>query len=177
MEFHHPPGSLLKVKELIALLHPYASHWREWTTSGASFLSPSEILIIENYLKSGTHDASVKELRLSLSTIDFVMQLSIARLRRNEHQLRKWLTEKMLEEKGLIHYSSERERFLHSPLVFLNIPYGLKWELKHLRENSMADVLQHYTEEELRECWFMTTKGMKELKRLVKKHKCEGMLK
>jgi hypothetical protein len=177
MQFHHPPGSLLKVKELLALLEPFAMHWQEWTSSGASFLSPSEILIIENYLRDGTHDASMKELRLSFATIDFVMQLSISRLRRNHHQFRKWLTEKLLEDAGVISYSSEQARFLHSPLVFLGIPYSLKSELKYLRESCMADVLRHYSEEELRQCWFMTERGIMELKEVLENVGCLGMLK
>jgi hypothetical protein len=176
MQFHHPPGSIIKVKELLAILQPFAAHWYEWTSSGASFLSPSEILIIENYLKSGTHDASMNELHLSFSTVDFVMQLSATRLHRHQHQFHKWLTEKMLEESGVISYPSERAKFLHSPLAFLDIPFSLKSELKHLRESCMEDVLRHYSEEELRGCWFITERGMEELKRELERYECEALL-
>ncbi|MCD6066951.1 MAG: hypothetical protein K0S33_1777 [Bacteroidetes bacterium] len=176
MEFHHPPDAIKKVKELIAVIEPYAPHWREWTGSGASFLSPSEILILQNYLQHGTHDVSHTELKLSLPTIEFIMQLSVSRLHRNQHLFRKWLTERLLEEHGVIRYESAQYRFLHSPLGFLNIPYELKFELRLLRESCIADILNKYTEAMLSEQWFMTSGGMKQFKRILRKYKCVHLL-
>lgn len=79
MEPVYPKSSIPKLKELIAVLEPYAPVWQEWTKSDECFLNEKEIKVILNYLMTGSHLKSASELNISI--LDAINTINKAKLR------------------------------------------------------------------------------------------------
>lgn len=170
------PDSTSKIKGLIAVLEPYAPVWQEWTESGACTLNEKEIRILQNYLVSGSHLPSCKEFNMSeLNAADTLDQIQL-RLHWGSRKFKAWLTERMLEEQGIITYKSPVDRFLNSPLQFLPISYDLKIRLRYLMKYTMAEILTHYTENKLRAHWSADEKLICDLKEVLYQNNCLHLL-
>lgn len=161
-----------KVKELLALLDPYADLWDEWTSSGACFLTKDDITIVQNFLLTGSHYPSVVELNISLVTA--VSRLNKIKLRlewfRHKHDL--WLTERLLTNSGIITYSSPHDYFLNSPFEFLGMPIQLKRKLRLLMVDTMQELLTNYSEEDLRRYRTIGNKTIEDFKVYLAENGC-----
>lgn len=170
-------NSTKKVKELITILEPYAAMWQEWTESGACFLSKQEIKILQNYLLSGSCSSSCVEFNISEIIVTDILDQIQVRLRWGSYKFESWLTERLLEEHGIITYTSPQDRFLNSPLMFLSIPDDLKFRLRYLLKYTMADILTSYTEAKLKAHWSVNDKLLKDFKEVLHQNKCLHLLK
>jgi hypothetical protein len=169
--------AIKKVKELIAVLDPYANNWHAWIESGACFLSKDEISIVCFFLMTGSHNMASQELNIPVITVSHMLDKISFRLNSNQGLYQRWLTEHQLEQQGIVNYTSQTDRFLNSPLAFLKLPYDLKRRLKYLNEETMAGVLNNYTEKELSESRFFNDKSLRLLKLILKENDCEQLLK
>lgn len=176
MNLIYPYASIKKVKELIALLEPYAVDWSDWTKSGACILNQKEITIIQNYLLTGSHSVSSVELNLTIATSASILRKTKMRLKWNLPQFQAWQTERMLEELGLIKYESELDRFLNSPLIFLPMPQQLKIKLGFSDLDTIGELLSKYSEGQIKRFWFFDAKNFKEFKVLLEKNNCLHLL-
>lgn len=161
-----------KVKELIAILDPYADLWDEWTSSGACFLTYDDIRIIQNFLLTGSHYSSVEELDISLVTA--VSRLNKIKLRlqwyRPKYNL--WLTERLLTQSGIITYSSPLDYFLNSPFEFLKMPLPLKNKLRFCMAETMQELLDNHSEEDLLRYRTVGTKTIHDFKNYLIYNNC-----
>lgn len=169
--------SIKKVKELLGVLDPYAEFWHEWKVSGACFLTEQQILIIQNYLLTGSHFSSANELNISPVTAASILNRSIFRLKWNYPVFQGWLTERLLEAHGIIVYETEQDRFLHSPFVYLPMPLQLKRKLNILFPQTMSELLAKYSERDLRKYRCIGEKTIAELKIYLRKNDCLHLLK
>lgn len=176
MEFTFSASSVKNIKELITILAPYAPVWYEWTESGACILSKQEIRVLQNYLRTGSHLTSSRE--FDIPTLSASVMLSRIKLRLccNTSKFENWLTERLLEEHGIIRYASEQDKFLHSPLIFLPMPSDLKQQLRYLSEPTMWDVLAKHTESKLRNHWSLNDEIINNLKEVLQQNKCLHLL-
>lgn len=170
-------SSSKKIKELIAALEPYAPVWQEWIESGGCFLSKKEIKLIKNYLTSGSHFKSASELNVSTITAASMLQKVQFRLFCNYSLFQNWLTEHLLENHGIVTYSSLQDRFLNSPLLFLPISHKLKFKLKSLSEYTLSDILAKYTENQLKTLCCLNPTLICELKHILIQNECLHLLK
>lgn len=177
MESGQTTSTLKNIKELIAILEPYAPVWQEWKESGACILSKQEIALLQNYLATGSHLNSCLEFGISISNATDMLNRIKLMLCWDSLKLGSWLTERMLEKQGIITYESQQDKFLNSPLIFLHMPYDLKIRLRYLSEYTMGDILAKYTEIKLRAHWSLTDELVNELKELLKQNNCLSLLK
>ncbi len=176
MDYCYPKTSIKRVKELIALLEPYSTAWSEWIESGACFLSQREIIIIQNYLLTGSHFKSGSEFNISIITAASILNKSKLQLSWNYGKFLGWLTERLLERHGIITYESELDRFLNSPLIFVLIPWQLKVKLGYLCESTIGDILTKYSEDKIKRFWFLDKKSFKEFKTVLQQNNCLHLL-
>lgn len=169
--------SIKKVKELLSVLDPYAEFWHEWKVSGACFLTEQEIIIIQNYLITGSHFTSANQLSISPVTAASILNKSILRLRWSYPVFQSWITEQLLEAHGIIVYETERERFLHSPFAYLPMPLPLKRKLNMLNPETMSELLIKHSEADLKRCRCIGDKTISELKIYLIKNHCLYLLK
>lgn len=165
-----------KVKELIAILDPYANLWGEWISSGACFLSPDEIKIIQNFLLTGSHYESSKELNISLVTAVSRLNKIKRRLLWYQPKYQRWLTERLLVHHGIITYTSKLDYFLNSPFQFLPMPLNLKKKLSLFIVETMKELLDNYSEEDLRKYRSVGDKIIENLKEYLSENKCLHLL-
>ncbi|MDQ3192195.1 MAG: hypothetical protein M3Q58_11440 [Bacteroidota bacterium] len=165
-----------KVKELMEALEPYSALWPEWIESGACFLTQKEIVIIENYLRTGSHSASSLELNLSTGRAASILVKVKRRLCWNLKNYQGWLTERLLEQHGIITYTSEVDRFLNVPISNTNIPYRLKMKLSHLCNDTMGELLSNHTLEEMKGYRCFGNQTIYDLKETLKANNCLQLL-
>ena len=79
------------IRELLALLDPYANTWQAWTQSEECFLSVHEIRIIQNYLLSGSHAQSALEFNIPQSVADIILNRAKQLLQTNFPVFENWL--------------------------------------------------------------------------------------
>lgn len=171
-------GSTVKeIKELLAVLEPYAYSWKEWTQSRATFLSPKEILLIESFLETGNHNFSCKALGINPAAAQYLLCNSKLRLHIHRHLFESWLTERLLENHGIIYYVSDVDRFLNSPLQFLPINYELRTNLCRLHKTTIRDLLNTYPLGTISAQWYMTELLLQEFIYLLKEYQCLHLLK
>ena len=176
MEFTFPASSVKNIKELIAILAPYAPVWHEWIESGACILSKQEIRVLQNYLRTGSHLTSSRELDIPALSASVMLSRIKLRLCWNAPKFESWLTERLLEKHGIIRYASEQDKFLRSPLIFLPIPFELKQQLRYLAESTMGDILSKHTESKLRNHWSLNEEIINNLKEVLQQNKCLHLL-
>ncbi len=172
-----PTPSIKKIKELLAVLDPYAESWQEWTTSGACFLSEQEITIIQNYLLTNSHFPSAIELNISSVTASSILNKAKWRLKWCYPKFQGWLTERLLEDHGVIIYQTELDRFLNSPFAYLEMPLVLKRKLNILYPENMGELLKTHTEVELRKFKCIGEKTIEDFKTYLERNGCLHLLK
>lgn len=165
-----------KLSELTKCLEPYAELWYEWTTSGATFLSKKEITVIENYLLTGSHVKSANILSISPTTSANIQNKSMRRLKWNYKKFQGWQTERLLEQHGIITYSSDLDRFLNSPYQYLPICYKIKTTLGFLDGETINEILTRYSENKINR-WPFYPRHMNEFKEILREHECLHLLK
>lgn len=169
--------STRKLKELLAILDPYAELWHEWKVSGACFLTEQEIIIIQNYLLTGSHFPSADQLNISPITAAIILNKSKLRLKWNYPVFQGWITERLLEAHGIIVYETELDWFLHSPFAYLPMPLQLKRKLNVLLPETMSELLIKYSEKDLKRCRCIGDKTIDEFKIYLIKNHCLHLLK
>lgn len=172
-----PTTSIKKIKELLAVLDPYAESWQEWTASGACFLSEQKITIIQNYLLSNSHFSSAIELNISPVTAASILNKAKWRLKWCYPKFQGWFTERLLEDHGIISYETELDRFLNSPFAYLEMPLELKRKLNILFSETMGEVLQTHTEFDLRTFKCIGEKTIEDFKNYLERNGCLYLLK
>ncbi len=172
-----PITSIKKIKELLAVLDPYAESWQEWTASGACFLSKQEITIIQNYILTGSHFPSAEELNISPITAASILNKAKWRLKWCYPKFQRWITERLLEDHGIITYQTESDRFLNSPFEYLEMPLELKRKLSILFSETMGELLQTNTETDLKRYKCIGERTIEDFKNYLEKNECRHLLK
>ncbi|MDQ3191437.1 MAG: hypothetical protein M3Q58_07585 [Bacteroidota bacterium] len=165
-----------KVKELMEALEPYSALWSEWIESVACFLTYKEIIIIENYLRTGSYSASSMELSLSTGRAASILVKVQRRLRWNLRNYQSWMTDRLLEQHGIITYTSEVDRFLNVPISNTNIPYRLKRKLSNLSHDTMGELLNNYSLKEMKGYRCFGNQTICDLKETLKANNCLQLL-
>ena len=161
-----------KTKEFIDLISLYSTDWNEWVISGACILKEKEIIIVNNFLLTGTHLASCIELNITISSASNIFVRSKRRLKFHYPKFQRWVTERYLEKWGIITYISDSHRFLNSPLEDLPIKNQLKNILQNLCVETMGELLSAYTEIELKRIRGFGNTRSNEFKLLLKENNC-----
>ncbi len=94
MEQTLPETSIKRIKELLAILDPYALNWKEWTRSESCFLSSLEIKILQNYLLTGSNQQSSIEFNIPESTAASMLNKVERKLRTDFIKFENWLRER-----------------------------------------------------------------------------------
>lgn len=165
------------VRALLLVIKPYSASWHEWIESGACFLNPKEIMIINNYLVTGSHHGASIELGITEGAASSILRKAKRRLQWGYPKYQQWLTEILLENHEIITYESEQDKFLNSPLSFLSIPNPLKAKFSLLAENTMNEILTNYSEKDLYRFRSFGKKNMEEFKNVLKGNNCLQFLK
>jgi hypothetical protein len=171
------PKQNKKCKALYNAVEPYSFLWNEWIISGACFLNHKEITVIENYLHQSSHYDAAKKLNITTGTAANILNKGMLRLKWNYKKFQGWQTEKLLEEHGIITYTSEQDRFLNAPYQYISISYNLKIHLGFTNGETMQAILDNYSEAYLKRCCMFSPLLMKELKDELKRNNILHLLK
>lgn len=164
-----------KLSELLKAIEPYIELWDEWTSSGATFLSKKQIVVIETYLLTGSHILVGEIIGLSPVTSAHILNRSMQRLIWNYKLFQDWQTDRLLEQHSIITYSSDMDRFLNAPYQYLPISSQLKMKLRFLEGETLKEILSNFTEEKMSR-WPLHPKIMKEFKEELSKMNCLHLL-
>jgi hypothetical protein len=167
---------LEQVKDLIAILDPYAELWQEWINTDACFLSDEEIKIIQNFLLFSSHYPSVIELNISLATAKEKLKRIKRRLKWNYPLYQKWVTERMLLNSGILNYHSKEDYLLNSPIEFIPMSATLRKRLNVFSVSTLNELLSNYTENDLRKIRLFGEKTITEFKHLLIEYNCSHLL-
>lgn len=99
------------------------------------------------------------------------------RLVRDVTKFEDWQTQRLLEDSGIIVYTSETDRFLNSPFDYLEMPLNIKRKLKVLSAETMKELLEETSEENLKRYRNMGNKTIEEFKVYLNKNGCLHYLK
>ena len=176
MDFCSTPTATKKLKELSETLVPYSVLWSEWIESGACFLNQKEITVIKNYLLTGSHTSSSVELGITYGRAAIILKKVNRRLKWNYKNYQGWLTERLLEQHGIITYSCKLERFLNTPMPYSNIPYNLKTKLSCLSKDTMGGLLNSYSLKDMKRFRNFGNKTLNDFKEVLKENNCLHLL-
>lgn len=165
-----------KKRELIDALAPYSDMWEEWIESGACFLNEKELMIIRNYLSSGSFQGVSEELNITQGTAATILKKSKQRLRWSYSKYQAWMTERLLEDHQIINYSSDVDRFLNSPLAHLKISHDLKNRLSLLGKQTIQEILSSYSVKDLMRFRLIGAKVINDFEELLKENNCLHLL-
>jgi hypothetical protein len=150
--------------------------WKTWIASPACCLNSQEIIIINGFILTGSHQYACLLLNIPYSSASNTFRNCKKRIAWSYHVFQKWLTEGLLEDQKVISYTTDLEKFLHTPITDLVIEPTLKRKLMILND-TIFEVLSEYSEKDLKSVRGLGSKKIKGFRLLLIENNCLHFLK
>ena len=164
-----------KVNNFLREISVDENFWNAWTASPACCLNSHELIVINGFILTGDHYYSAMLLNIPYDNAIQIFHNCKRRIVWSYHVFQKWLTESLLVEQKIINYTSDLEKFLHTPIKDLKIERELKRKLM-LLSDTVYEVLSEYSEMDLKSARGLGSNRIKGFKLLLKENNCLHLL-
>lgn len=167
----------MKTTEIVYLQKPqdvlsyYDTNWDKWKSSPECFLTPLEILIIENHKRQNAHTFASRFLGLPDNQIYTMYHFAIRSLKWHYDSYLRWKGDKVKENPA-----NKLDAFLNMPIRSHQLSTRLYCRLAGVG-NTFREILSESNKARLLEYRGIGKKSLEELEKLLEQNNCLHLLK